>query len=560
MKQSDTKRLVVALMIALASSFTTLATAVADPARLGPQDRSTLRPPPQPNPCGNASTEPQLFAAEVVAPQALEPGGIAPFGWNPEYGRLNRGGIQYVSANFVYVNLTTDKCTYVRSVNFGSRVLTPTDSEGFWYSLTNPPQPSDPTRLTHGVTVNFPYQQDGASDMVSIVVGRTGGFGSVESRFPVVRVDRVEARDVLASIGISRAELFNMFGKALFAKFGPTNSTVIYDSDGDDWRIYGYDPRSLAVDITTAGVSFQFKFKLDIPFWCDPTVRAYGTFRLNADLSGISVDWVHAAKGSATWPLWCEALQLPLIVPAIVGAVIGDIAESETSSSVRSDVEKAVLDAVPGVGNATIFLRGSASVRDELLVNLSMPVPSVMIRPGYDAFDQSRSGSLFAEGELLTLVSSGLGMADYIAGSNPQTMLRSGPNGILLADTATWPNPWTLARSGSLVWQGVPVGRLLVRTSDLLRTTTYQYEAGCSVPVTIRFGSGGGPVWVRFGVNDTAADAQRLRSPFASVFGAAPGYDVRVLFLNELGGTTQAPRCKFFSTGGSARDLSESAR
>jgi hypothetical protein len=495
------------------------------------------------NSCGNAMTTPQLFTGEVVSPPTLEPDGTAPPNWTPTWGRLRRGGILYVSANFFRINLTTDRCTYISSVSFGSRVVTPTYTDGFWFAdQAASTQPSDPTRYTHAVSVFFPYQPDGSTETVTLTVGRTLGLGTVTYSLPVVRVSAVEAKGSPAPIGISRAELINMFGKALYAKFnGPANSTVITLDDGSTQHIYGYDPSSLSVSVSAAnGVGFQFKFKAEGIWGCNPTVRAYGNFKLNADSSGLSLDWINRATASLTYPGGCEALEL---VPGL-GIVVSLFMPN--SLDISGSLEQDILASMPDPGNATIFLAGSSTRSNELLVNLAFDAPSIRIQVPYDVFDLVRNATAFPGGETLTLVASGLGVNDYVAGSNPITTLWSGPNGVPRAGTTTWPKPQTLARSGYTVWNAQPVAQLLGRTaSDFTGNySTFRYTEGCSVKTSTRvLGSRS----LRFGVNDTVADAQRLRS-----YGTAtPGYALRVFFLNDAPGmiASFAPLCESFSSG-----------
>src|SRR5262245_12687397 len=63
---------------------------------------------------------PQLFSGEVVGPQTLTADDREPFGWNPAFGRLSRGGVHYVSANYVRVQLVADRCALVSAVRVGS--------------------------------------------------------------------------------------------------------------------------------------------------------------------------------------------------------------------------------------------------------------------------------------------------------------------------------------------------------------------------------------------------------------------------------------------------------
>ncbi|GEN09226.1 hypothetical protein SAMN05443572_105480 [Myxococcus fulvus] len=497
------------------------------------------------NACGNAGTTPQIFTNTLMSPPALNMGGGAPANWNPESGRIRRGGIEYVSANGLRFELITDRCTYIKEVKVGSRVLTSTYTDGYWYSATDASyQPADPSRYGYNLWIFFPYLGDGSTNQVTITVGRTFGSGVATYSFPMVQVDTVEASYASAPMGFSRAELWNMFGKALYEKFNrETNSTVITSTDGSMRRIYDYDPSSLQLSVTSNGVGFSFKFKTDINNWCDPTIRAYGTFKLKADFSGISVDWVTAPQASLDWPFLCNAVQVVPIL-GLIPNLIYDIVESEAAGSMSSTIENSIIASLPGTGSVQLFLDGSTTRTNELLVNLKLPAPSIKINVPYDAFDMTRSATLFPSGENLTLLASGLGVNDYVAGVTPQTTLYSGPGGVPRYGSTTWPNPQTLSRASNPVWYGQPIARLLARTwPTALSTSTYQYTSGCTFKAHNMFGNAS----VRFGVNDTATDAQRLRG----VFGAAPGYSLRVVFLNEFNPTTGdgASRCGSMTSG-----------
>lgn len=500
------------------------------------------------NACGNNATAPQIFSKTLMHPPALLPGGAAPAYWNPAAGRITRGGIHYVSSNGLRFELVTDGCTFIKEVRVGSRIVTSTYTDGFWFSAqasTNPPK--DPARKGYNLWVFFPKQPDGSTDTVTITVGRVWGKGTATYSFPMVRVESVEASNVRAPIGISRAELTNMFGKSLYAMFnGATNSAVITSANGSKRRIYGYDPKTLSVSVDAAtGVSFSFKFKTDINNWCDPTVRAHGNFNLKADNNGVAIDWINAAQASLDWPTGCAAVQVIPIL-GMIPYLVYELIEDQAGNSVRASIESAIGSALPDVGAANLFLDGSSTRKNELLVYLKLPVPSVGLRVPYDAFDLARGATAFPSGENLTILANGLGMNDAVAGVSPKTTLWSGPNGVPRHGSTNWPAAQTVSRTSPLVWQGAPVARLLARRTDSMfaGSTTYQYTPGCTVKTHSSFGNAS----LRFGVNDTAADAQRMRG----VLLGAPGYRARVLFLNELGTgiADLAPRCGSTSSVG----------
>jgi hypothetical protein len=247
-------------------------------------------------------------------------------------------------------------------------------------------------------------------------------------------------------------------------------------------------------------------------------------------LSGLTVEWVNPAQGSLTWPTACAAAQVtPILglIPTIVYEVL-DV-RGQLSSSLMAAVEASVTGSLEGTGGAALFLAGSRTRTNELLIDFAhFNAPSVTIQVPYDAFDQPRNPTAFTPDDSLALFASGLGMYDEVAGVQPAATLRSGPNGVPLAGTTTWPNPHAVARSEQLVWNGPPVATLLARTAAgaAVGEAMHHYTAGCSV--TARSGLPAGSLaWIRFGVNDTASDAQRLRAGFAS------GYQLRVMFAKN---------------------------
>ncbi|TQF17122.1 hypothetical protein FJV41_04865 [Myxococcus llanfairpwllgwyngyllgogerychwyrndrobwllllantysiliogogogochensis] len=531
-----------ALTLTLAACGSAETEEFTDSPALGEQ-QSPVSFPTRLNTCGNEATKPQIFSNTFASPNALLPGGSAPSGFNPANGRFSRGGIQYVSGNGVRMELVTDKCTYIKEVKVGSTVLTTSYTNGFWYSAqASTSQPKDPTRYGYNLWVFFPYQGDGSTDMVTITVGRDMGRLTETYSFPLVRVDSVNPVGATAPINFTRAELFNMFGKALYEKFnGATNSTRENPDDPNSRRIYGYDPSKLQVAVTSSGVTFGFDFKAEVNGWCDPTVHAQGKFTLNADNQGISVHWETPASGSLDWPFLCEIVQVIPIL-GIIPAIVYDVVEADNGKSVADSVEKAVTDSLPTSSTVNFFLDGSTVQNGQLLVNLKVPAPSIGVRTPYDAFDMTRTATQFPAGDAVLFLASGLGMNDTVANVTPTTTLSSGPNGVPRVGVPTWPFPLTVARTGNLVWNTRPVGRLLARNTSTLKTTTYNYEPGCSITIpgggTGPGGSGLSTPYLKLGVNDTAADAQRLRGGFSL------GYSVRAFFLSEVGlGASLVPSC-----------------
>jgi hypothetical protein len=480
---------------------------------------------------------PKLFSAEVVGPQALDPGGVAPFGWNPRYGRLSRGGVHYLSANTVRVQMVTDRCTAVRTVRFGSRILTPTHTDGFSYFTQASSVPGYPGRVSHSVSVFFPYGRDGSTEAVAVALGRPLGPRTSETitrSFPVVRVERIEEVKVTAPFGFSQAEVFNIFGKALYRQFnGSANSTVVTTSDGETVRIYGYDPSSMYVNIDSRGVSFGFRFKIDKT--CQPRAQVQGRFKLNADFYGISLNWVVSpyANLQSTSGI-CDLIQLTPLAGLILDGLI-EGGEGDVATGVQGRIEEALGSILAGGASIGSLLDGSSSRPGELLVNLKLDAPSIRIQVPYDAFDMARNPTAFPADDVFTILASDLSPPDYTGGGQPAT-LQSGSNGLPRTGTTDWPNSLTLLRWGSLVLNDAPVARLLARRWDDQIRATYQYTPGCSIATNSWLPSN---VSIRFGVNDTASDAQRLRSYWAH------GYWVRLFFFDS--GATR--RCKASGSG-----------
>ena len=464
--------------------------------------------------CAGPAQPPQLISGEVAGPRTLDSGGVAPPGWDPDFGRLSRGGVHYISANYVHLKLVTDLCTGVLTVRVGARLLTRTNTGGFSYSVQTTPLPGSPARQSHSVLVYFRNLGDGSTDTVRVVVGRplTRTSEPLEYSIPVVHVRTVEASNVTAPITFSETELFNTFSKALYGQFNrEQNSTVITKANGDQVRIYDYDPTQTGLSVNALGASFSFKFKIDKT--CQPQAHVQGRFRLNADFKGVSLDWIVPPYTDLEWPPACEILTGIPGIGDIIDWIFFRGAEGEVSAGVRSKIEEAVQAALPTGGNSfNLLLHGSTMQADRLDVHLELPAPSVTIDVPYDAFDMDRSGTAVPLVGSVLLVASDLGPADHVAGGSPQLVLRPGPNGVPRAGAADFPNAHALERSGALVWNGRPVASLLALRASPQGTTLYRYTPGCSIDLDP---SAGGPMSLRFGINDTAADAQRLRPNIA---------------------------------------------
>ena len=475
--------------------------------------------------CYAVTKPPLLVSGEVAGPPALDSQGDAPFGWRPEAGRLSQQGVHYLSTDYIHIRLVTDRCTEVASVRVGSRLLTATNSGGYYFNDLTSPIPGTPDRLAHSLVVAFPAIGDGSTDTVTAVVGRPAFRSSrdaptVEYSVPVVRVRRVQARYVLAPITFSQTEIFNTFTRALYDTFNrEQNSTVITKENGEQVRIYGYDPSQTWLTVSGLGVGFGFTFKIDKT--CQPTAHVRGRFALSANLQqGIAMLWLVPPYTDLDYSWGCD------VATGIPG--IGDVIEwaffsgndAAVSGGVRGRIEAAIQGALPDAASFVPYLHGSSVQAGQLLVNLMLPAPSVEIAVPYDAFDMPRTPTRLPSDGSVMLVASGLARADHVAGAAPNLLLQSGPSGVPRYGATDWPAARTLERPSALVWDGMPVSRLLAYRTTSDSAVMYSYRPGCSL---VGASPTGDPVSVRFGVNDTAADAQRLRPG---------GYALRLLFFD----------------------------
>ena len=193
---------------------------------------STSRAQPA-NPCGNQATPPKVTSGAVISPQ------------------LAMGGIQYVAGDAVRVQVVTDGCTDLQSIQIGSVTLTPAKSSSgtlpnyYWYSSID----TQNNATAHGylMWLGFPSIADGSTDEITVTVVRSGGTGTAAYSFPLVHVSAIQP-GADAAIGISGAEIQNMFAKALHDKFsGPNNSAVMSGTTVD------YEPASLVTYIELDG-------------------------------------------------------------------------------------------------------------------------------------------------------------------------------------------------------------------------------------------------------------------------------------------------------------------
>jgi hypothetical protein len=456
------------------------------------------------NPCGNQATPPTVTSGAVISPQ------------------LAMGGIQYVAGDAVRVQVVTDGCTDLQSIQIGSVTLTPAQSSSgtlpnyYWYSSID----TQNNATAHGylMWLGFPTIADGSTDEVTVTVVRSGGTGTAAYAFPLVHVSSIQP-GADAATGISAAEIQNSFAQSLHDKFsGPNNSAVMSGTTVD------YDPASLVTYIDSTGVWLSFRLKAETT--CKPIISVTGTFVLETNSTGFSVVWVNPATAYVE-STWCTV---------IVGALgelahwitFGLVGAPGSVGSVQQQLTQEIMSSLPNVGSAGALLDGSTTQSGQLLVDLKVPVslaPSVEIDVPYSAFDVPRTPMRFPPGQAVGLVANGLGMSDLIAGESANARLASGPNGVPLHTSTTLSNQYTVARTGALVDGGAQVGQLLARLPSFVArpASDFRYAPGCKVTA-----SAGtvftGPPEILFGVNDTAADAQRLRAA------GATGYKVRIIF------------------------------
>lgn len=482
----------------------------------------------QQNPCGNSATPPKIITSAVVTPDALS-AGTAPAGWDPQQGRLEIGTIEYVSGDRVSVQLLTDGCTQIQSIQIGPATLTPamnhsgTPPNFYWYNSTD--TQNDSTNHGYLISLGVPSPRDGSTESVTLTVARTGGTGTATYSFSLVHVSLVEPIGADSAIGVSGAEIHNMFASGLKKKFsGPNNSTVINGFTVD------YDPSTLGTYIDSTGIWLSFRLKAEAS--CKPIINVTGTFAIDTNAPhhpGLSVRWVNPATAKLK-DTFCT----------VAGSALSDIAhyvtlglvgEAGSIGSVEDELTQEIMGSLPDTSSFTFLLDGSTTQNDQLLVKLKMQAPAIEIAVPYSAFDGPRSPTLFPRGQVVGLIANGLGMNDYIAAVSPQTTLHSGPNGVPEHTPTTLLNAHTVARTDALVDPGAQVGQLLARfPSNAMAVGTspidFRYSHGCklTVPTAGRTAASGGSPTVLFGVNDTVADAQRLRSYQAS------GYHVRIIF------------------------------
>ncbi|MGA8143906.1 MAG: hypothetical protein WB987_08475 [Candidatus Acidiferrales bacterium] len=462
------------------------------------------------NNCGNAAAPPKITASTLAAGPNV----------------LDMQGIQYVAADHVQLQVTTDGCTDIQSIQIASITLTPAmDHSGtlpnyYWYSEVD--AQNNTNARSYLISVGFPTVTDGSTDEVTLTIVRTGGTGTATYAVPVVHVARVLPLRTDAAIGISGTEIHNHIANALHAKFsGPNNSAVMSGTTVD------YEPSSLGTYIDSTGIWLSFRLKAEAT--CKPIISVTGTFVIvtNApDNVGLSVRWVNPATATLE-QTWCTVVGSALKDIAHY-VTIGLVGEAGSPGPVQDELTKDIMNSLPDTSGVNLLLDGSTTQNNQLLINLQIPAQAIEINVPYSAFDVARTPTRFPPGQLIGLIANGLGMNDYVAGASPPATLYSGPNGVPLHTPTTLSNAFTVSRSGTLVDSTASIGQLLVEFPShsivvTSGTSDFKYTPGCSLKVPGVRPIGSSPTLL-FGVNDTTADAQRLRSYDAL------GYHVRVIF------------------------------
>ncbi|HEX4036524.1 MAG TPA: hypothetical protein VHX37_00580 [Acidobacteriaceae bacterium] len=463
------------------------------------------------NNCGNAAAPPKITSATV---DPNDPTG---------QGHLDLQSIEYVAGDSLQVQLLTDGCTSIQSIQVGSITLTPAVNHSgtlpnyYWYSSVD----TQNNTAGHGysISMGFPEIVDGSTDEVTLTMARTGGTGTAAFSFPLVHVSHVQPANADSAIGISGVEVHNTFAAGLSQYFSVAANSLINKTRVE------YQPASLDARIDGTGIWLSFNLEAEVT--CKPKVNVTGTFVLDTNAPGhvgLSVRWVNPATAHVQATLCTVAGQV------LNDITLGLLGGNTGNSSAESQLTKLIEQNLPDTSAVDLFLDGSTTQTDQLLINLKLPAPSVEIDVPYSAFDVTRSATRLPPGQVMTLIANGLGMRDAIAGvvSSPPAVLESGPDGVPEHTAATLSNEYTVARTGALVDPGAAVGQLLARfpASSIVVTgsSDYRYHYGCKLTAAVKSSPLTGPPQILFGVNDTTGDAQRLRAL------AATGYKLRVLF------------------------------
>ena len=464
--------------------------------------------------CFPTQTAPTISAAAITGPDIVADDGTPAFGADGYSSVMLRSDIAYTAANFLHVHFEIPKCAALKTVRLGTKVLTTTSQGGFWYFLgPSAVQPTETNRAGWELSVFFPNQHDGETLPLTMEVAQ-GGSAISSKTFNIASVAKVGFATDIIPMTISDKEIKNSFSTGLYNKFnGTQNSAIVTASDGSQHHIYDLDQNHIAVNVDGNGVHFNFRFKVDVPNWCDPTADVGGTFRIEHDrTSGLFVEWPNGAPTvGLQWPSGCQALTgfIP-IIGAIVWAIVD--AESDTSSitqNVKDDVEKQVAGiGLPGA--AGTLVDSISMISRELRFNLKFGLPSVDLNVPYAAFDSGRSGMLLAPGETVALLAHGLDVNSL--------NFWSGPNGLpnLYPSPAPLAEGFTRTQVGSLPFSGGNIAQAATR----MGLATSIYSPGCKLTNTFTTQAN-----LQFGVNDTPAEATSLRNS-----GGGQAYTLTALF------------------------------
>lgn len=516
----------------LAALFVTTASA---------QTRLTIHPPISTRPLRppvtcNVASAPIIISSAVLAPGAITQSAGAPTPWDPLSGRLEWGGLDYLSGTGITLKVVTDACTQIQSVDAGPYVLTPgnslqgTEPQVYFYSSVD----TQNDNLGHGyqITVGFPTITNGSSETLKVNFMRSGGTGTVSYSLPLVHVYRIWPAYSDTPVGTSLTELQNQFAHTVYSFFGGTANSGYIKQGKSTVRIYDYDAMNSGLSMDVLGTWIALSFKADQT--CQPRLYAQGEFAIDTNkISGFSVDWVNPAALSTTSA--CATI-LEALKGAVHDLLLGHLVGAGGLPSPQGTLTGLIANGLPNPAAYLLFLDGTQTYgtdnSGELTINLTLSSPSVEIIVPYESLATAHTVMRFPPGLQIGLYASGLGMTDTASGSSPwHATLSAGPHGVPQGPPDA-PGVLTVTRTAPLYDGSAAVGQLLGKFVTRQITTVvpqdFQYANGCTlkVPAQSNFASPD----VVFGVNETAADAQRLQSQ------GAFGYHVRILFA-PLGGS-----------------------
>lgn len=491
-------------------------------------------------PCSSVAAAPIITSGEVLAPGAITQSVVQPPSWDPSAGRLEWGGLEYLAGTTITLKIITDACTEIQNVHAGPYTLTPSDSfqgiepQSYFFSSVDTTNDS----VAHGyqITVGFPTITNGSSETLSVTFVRSGGTATVTYSLPVVHVYKVWPSKSDTPVGTSLTELQNQFARTAYQFFGGARNSGFIKQGKDTVRIYDYDAMNSGLSMDTLGTWIALSFKADQT--CQPKLYAQGEFEIDTSvLSGFSVNWVNQAATTTTSA--CVTI-LEALKGAVHDLLFGHLVGPGGLGSPQGTLTALIESGLPDPTRYMLFLDGTRTYgtddSGELLLNLTIPAPAVEIIVPYDSLSTAHTPVRFPPGLQIGIFASGLGMTDTASGPSPwHSRLSSGPHGVPQGQPDA-PGVLTVSRAtpvfdGSAA-VGQLLGRIVSRSSAGGISPNFQYANGCTltVPVQSIFSS----PYVTFGVNDTAADAQRLQSL------GALGYHVRIMF--ELPGGDPCPQ------------------